>query len=72
MSKEDNINIFCNRVRELRKQQDISWEELSKRSGVPQRMLEQLEQNILPKEMMVDDACELAKVFGCEVYELFE
>jgi len=72
MTMKETINIFCNKIKKLREQQDISWEELSKRSGVPQRMLEQLEQNILPEEMMVDDACELAKVFGCEVYELFE
>jgi len=72
MSIEENINIFCNRVKELRKQKNISLEELAERSGVAQDMLEQLEQNILPEEMMVDDAIDLARVFGCKVHELFE
>ena len=34
--------------------------------------LEQLEQNILPEEMMVDDACALARVLQCELYELLK
>jgi len=72
MSIEENINIFCNRVKELRKQKNISLEELAERSGVSKDMLEQLEQNILPEEMMVDDAISLARAFGCKVHELFE
>ncbi len=35
-------------------------------------MLEQLENNILPEEMMVNDAIPLARAFGCKVYELFK
>ena len=72
VSIEENKNIFCNRIRELRKQQNITLEELAEHSGVSLEMLEQLEQNILPEEMMVDDAFKLAKVFHCQVYELFE
>ncbi len=72
MSIEENINIFCNKVKDLRKNQKITLQELSRRSGVPQDMLEQLEQNILPDEMMVDDTFALARAFGCKVYELFE
>jgi len=72
MSIEENINLFCNKAKELRKQKGISLEELAERSGVAQDMLEQLEQNILPEEMMVDDAISLARAFGCKVHELFE
>ena len=51
---------------------EITVKELSKRSGVPMEMLEALEQGAIPEEMMVDDAFNLAKVFGCKVYELFQ
>lgn len=72
MSIEENINTLCNKVKDLREKQKITLQELSKQSGVSQEVLEQLERNILPEEMMVDDAFALARVFGCKVYELFE
>jgi len=50
----------------------MSLDELAERSGIPLNMLEQLEQNILPEEMMVDDACALARVLQCELYELLK
>ena len=46
--------------------------ELAQRSGLPLAMLEALEQGVIPEEMMVDDAFNLAQVFGCKTYELFE
>ena len=47
-------------------------QELAEESGVSLDMLEQLEQNILPEEMMVDDACRLAKALHCKIHELFD
>ena len=66
------IETFCNNIHRLRERAGMSLDELAERSGIPLNMLEQLEQNILPEEMMVDDAFNLAKVFGCKVYELFQ
>jgi len=63
---------FCERVRQLRAEKNMSIKQLSLGSGIPLEFLEQLEQNILPEEMMVDDAIDLARAFGCKVYELFE
>ena len=54
------------------KQQHLTLEELAAQSGVPLNMLEQLEQNILPKEMVVDDAYKLSLVFHCKIWELFQ
>lgn len=71
MSINEMKNIFCGKVSELRLHENISLEELSRRSGVPPEMLEALERGELPEEMMVEDAFNLARTFGCEVYELF-
>lgn len=72
MSIERYKIILCCNVKKFRERQNISLEELAKHSGVPLEMLVQLEENILPEKMMVDDASALAKVFHCGVYELFE
>lgn len=72
MSINEMKNIFCGKVSELRLHENISLEELSRRSGVPLEMLEALERGEIPEEMMVDDAFDLARAFGCEVYELFQ
>lgn len=66
------IETFCNNIHRLRERAGMSLGELAERSGIPLNMLEQLEQNILPEEMMVDDACALARVLQCELYELLK
>ena len=72
MSTEASKQKFFNHIRVLRKQQHLTLEELAAQSGVPLNMLEQLEQNILPKEMMVADAYKLSLVFHCKIWELFQ
>lgn len=62
---------FCAKVSEFRLHENMSLEELSDRSGTPLKMLEALERNEIPEEMMVDDAFDLARAFGCKLYELF-
>ena len=71
MSTEENKQKFFNHIRVLRKQH-LTLEELAAQSGVPLNMLEQLEQNILPKEMVVDDAYKLSLAFRCKIWELFQ
>lgn len=63
---------FCRKVSEIRLRKNISLEELARRSGLPMNMLEALDRDEIPEEMMVNDAFNLAKVFGCETYELFQ
>ncbi len=63
---------FCKKVFGMCIQKGISLATLAQRSGVPLEMLEALERGVLPEDMMVDDAFNLARVFGCETYELFE
>lgn len=72
MSTEENKQKFFNHIIVLRKQQHLTLEELAAQSGVPLNMLEQLEQNILPKEMVVDDAYKLSLAFRCKIWELFQ
>lgn len=72
MNIEESKSKFFRNVKRLRERQGKSIEELSKLSGVPVGMLEQLEQNTLPEEMMVSDAYKLAKVFHCNTHELFQ
>lgn len=72
MSIQENERTFCNNIKALRKKRNLSLEDLSRRSGAPLAMLEVLERGMIPAEMMVDDAFELAKAFGCEINELFE
>lgn len=69
--EESKIKLF-NNIRKLREAKNMSVLELSERTGLPLEMLEQLDQNILPEEMMVDDAIALARVFRCKGYELFK
>ena len=66
------IETFCNNIHRLRERAGMSLDELAERSGITLNMLEQLEQSILPEEMMVDDACALARVLQCELYELLK
>ena len=72
MDVEEYKISFCHKIKTLRKQKNIILEKLAEDSGIPLNMLEQLEQNILPEEMMVDDACALARVLQCELYELLK
>lgn len=72
MSFEKDKTIFCNNVKTMWKKQGLKLEELARRSGLPLKMLEELEQGTLPEEMILEDAVVLAKIFGCEVYELFK
>lgn len=72
MKKEDSIRLFIRNVQRLRMQKGLSLAELGNRSGVPLWMLEELERGTLPKEMMVADALRLAKVFHCQINELFQ
>ena len=68
MDVEEYKISFCHKIKTLRKQKNIILEKLAEDSGIPLNMLEQLEQNILP----VDDACALARVLQCELYELLK
>ena len=72
MSIEENKIKFFTNIRRIREEQGQSIEKLAKQSGVSVWILQQLEQNILPEEMMVDDACKLAKALHCKTHELFE
>mgnify|MGYP001135846161 CR=1 FL=1 len=72
MSMQEEIKIFCRNICRRREEASLSAGELSRRSGVPLEMLESLERNILPPEMDVGHALALAKVFGCQIYELFQ
>lgn len=72
MNKKEMEIQFCRKIQTLRREEKLSLIKLSERTGLPLEMLEKLDQGTIPEEMMVDDAFALAKVFGCEVYELFE
>lgn len=72
MGIEENKKKFFSNVRQFREQQGQSLEELAEQSGVSLDMLEQLEQNILPEEMMTSDAYKLAVTFHCKISELFQ
>lgn len=72
MGKEEEKKKFFNNVKRFREQQGQSLEELAEQSGVSLDMLEQLEQNILPEEMMTSDAYKLAVTFHCKISELFQ
>lgn len=71
MNKKAFIQIFLNNVRQRREQVGLSVAELARLSGLPLNMLEALERGEIPKEMVVDDAFALARVFQCKAHELF-
>lgn len=62
---------FCKKLLALRIESDLTLPELARRSGLSLAMLEELDRGVVPESMMVDDAWKLAKVFGCELHELF-
>ena len=72
MAVNEMKEIFYRKVSEIRLHENISLEELSQRSGVALEMLEALERGEIPEEMMVDDAFDLARAFGCKPHELFQ
>ncbi len=72
MSIEENKQKFFNRIKRFREEQNLTIQELAVRSGVPLEILAQPEQNILPEEMMVDDAYNLSLAFHCKIWELFQ
>lgn len=71
MAIDEYITKFCTNVQSLRIRQNMTVEELAEKSGLPLEMLEQLERDILPEEMVVEDAIKLAGVFRCKIHELF-
>lgn len=72
MDIEESKTRFYNNIKRLREKNHMTLAELSKYSGLSLSMLEQLDQNILPKDMMVDDAVVLAQIFHCNTWELFK
>ena len=72
MSILENKQRFCNRLKALREGKKLTVEELAQCSGVALTILEELEREVLPDEMMLHDAILLAKAFDCKIYELFE
>lgn len=72
MDIQEYTKIFCHNVYWRRKEAGLSNLELSERSGVALEMLEALERGEIPEEMMVEDAFDLARVFGCKPHELFQ
>ena len=72
MEFQKEAEIFCGNVNRRRAEAGLAISELAQRSGLPLAMLEALEQGVIPEVMMVDDAFNLAQVFGCKIYELFE
>lgn len=69
--EEHELKFICN-VKTMRRRQNMTVEEMAEKSGLPLEMLEQLERDILPEEMVVEDAVKLAGVFRCKIHELFE
>lgn len=72
MSAQEYTKIFCKNIHWRQNEAGLSNLELSERSGVALEMLEALERGEIPEEMMVDDAFDLARVFGCKPHELFQ
>ena len=72
MSVQEYKKIFCRNVHWRREKAELSTLELVQNSGIPLEMLEALELGEIPREMMVEDALDLARVFGCGLYELFK
>ena len=72
MSVEKNKQKFFTCIKRFRQEQNLTIQELAVKSGVPLEMLTQLEQNILPEEMTVDDVYNLSLVFRCKIWELFQ
>ena len=72
MGIQEYTKIFCRNIHCRRGKAGLSNLELSQRSGVALEMLEALERGEIPKEMVVDDAFDLARAFGCKVSELFK
>lgn len=72
MTAKEMKDQFCTRIYELRSKENLSLTELAHRSGLPLKMLESLECGVVPEEMMVDDAFDLAKALHCKIYELFK
>ena len=68
--EEEKLKFICN-IKAMRRDQNMTVEELAEKSGIPLEMLEQLEHDILPGDMMVEDAIKLAGVFRCKIHELF-
>lgn len=72
MGIQEYTKIFCRNIHWLREKAGLSNLELSQRSGVSLEMLEALEEEMLPEEMMMDDAFALADALTCKVTELFQ
>ncbi len=72
MDIQDKVFIFCENVRRRRENAGLSLLELSQRSGIRLKLLESLDQGRLPHSLMVADASSLAKVFGCDISDLFQ
>lgn len=72
MSTPEYKTAFCHNICQRREKSGITLSELAQRSGVSLEILEALDQDEIPEEMMVDNTIDLAKVFGCEPHELFQ
>ena len=72
MDRPDYRKIFTDNIRKRRKAMGLSLANLAQRSGLPPKILEALDQDMIPEEMMVDDVFALADVFQCKAHELFE
>jgi|InofroStandDraft_1065614.scaffolds.fasta_scaffold09042_2 transcriptional regulator with XRE-family HTH domain len=72
MNRPDYRKILTTNIRMRREAMGLSLAETAQRSGIPVKMLETLEQGVIPPEMLITDVFYLAQIFHCETFELFK
>ena len=71
MSHNYLINEFCSNVRKLRQRSGLSIPELAARTSLSPETLEQLEHNILPDCVYLEDVVSLANALECDFKQFF-
>ena len=71
MKNNDQIYIFCENVRRLRKNSNLTKTEMAKRLKISLRSLALIENNILPKRLSANILCKIYLEFNVRPSDMF-
>lgn len=71
MNKKLELNIFCQNVRILRENNNLSKKEMAEKLGISTKSLNKIESGVVPKRLSCDILAYIYLNFGVDVIEIF-
>ena len=67
----DELTIFCNNIKQIRKRNRLTKDEMAEIMGISTATLSNIEKGVVPPKLKLDTLCYTANYFHYCPYELF-